>query len=224
MKDSLFLAEKADIYRLLSCCFYEPDRELFVKEKLCNNLERLLSTVWPEAAENAAQMITEINQSSQEELAQEQATLFIGPFELLAPPYGSVYLEKDRQLMGDTTLKVRSMYNKAGLELDVQEPHDHIAFELEFMNYLCLLRLQAIEENRVKDAEQFLAMQKEFMTKYLSPWISLFCNDICQHSKNGFYIHLALCLDIIIASESAGFTLGRAPKKADKTYVGQTAH
>ncbi|MFN2356106.1 MAG: molecular chaperone, partial [Desulfopila sp.] len=78
-----------------------------------------------------------IHESRHQDLLVEYARLFVGPFELLAPPYGSVYLETGRRLMGDSTIAVQHMYTNAGLTLDVQEAPDHIALELEFMHYLC---------------------------------------------------------------------------------------
>jgi TorA maturation chaperone TorD len=41
----------------------------------------------------------------------------VGPFLVPAPPYGSVYLEDNRQLMGDSTIDVRRHYLSLGLDL-----------------------------------------------------------------------------------------------------------
>jgi len=223
MKDSPLLTEKAGIYRLLSCCFYEPDRELFLKENLCQNLKKLLTAVCPEAASSATQMAEALKNSTQKELTLEHAALFIGPFELLAPPYGSVYLEKGKRLMGDTSLEVKRTYDKAGLELAVQEPADHIAFELEFMQYLFQQLLAAFKEWRNEEAHELVIKKDNFLMEFISPWVPLFCSDIRLNAKNAFYFHLANCLEQFIANEMTRL-VPFENEKMEENHAGQTAH
>jgi TorA maturation chaperone TorD len=203
MTDTEFLVERSNAYRLLSACFYEPDRNLFLEEDLCGNLAKLTEMICPEGAEAAKEMAHGLQASNQDDLAVEHATLFIGPFELPAPPYGSVYLEKDKRLMGDSTMEVQRAYAENGLKIDVQEPPDHIAFELEFMHYLCRLQAEASEAGRHDTAEELSAKQSKFVTKFMGPWVPRFCADIRKNSDNGFYVHLADCLEHFIAKESA---------------------
>ncbi len=203
MTDTEFLAERGNIYRLLSACFYEPERDLFLQENLCGNLKHFLEKVSPEGVGDAGKMELALQESDQQDIAVEHSTLFIGPFELLAPPYGSVYLEKGKRLMGDTTMDVQRIYAENGLELDVQEPPDHISFELEFMHYLCRLQLEALEEGEIKEAERCHDTMKDFLFNFINPWIPRFCADIRSNSKNDFYIHLADCLEHFITFETA---------------------
>ncbi len=81
-------------------------------------LSRHLETLCPPAAE-AVDRMEAAGQAGEgfEELTIDHARLFVGPFALLAPPYGSVYLEGERRLMGDSTLAAGECYNEVGLEL-----------------------------------------------------------------------------------------------------------
>ena len=68
-----------------------------------------------------------------ESLKSDFSRLFIGPFKLLAPPYGSIYLDGNSCLMGASTMEVRQLYRNEGLNPVIKEAPDHIAIELEFM-------------------------------------------------------------------------------------------
>ena len=69
------------------------------------------------------------------------------------------------------------------------------------MHHLCSLQDEAVNEGRNDVAEEFSTNQKEFLANFISPWMPKFCTDIRSNSKNGFYIHLADCLDYFLASE-----------------------
>ena len=124
-----------ECFRLLAACFYKPQKEIFLQEKVFQNLTSLLEPVCPDAAHFSNKMSESILKYSEEELSVEYATLFVGPYELKAPPYGSVYLDEGRRVMGDSTIEVIRMYQEAGLTLDenFKELPDHIAVELEFI-------------------------------------------------------------------------------------------
>lgn len=49
------------------------------------------------------------------ELEYEFNRLFIGPAPPPAPPYASVYLEKESRLMGETTMAIARFYDALGL-------------------------------------------------------------------------------------------------------------
>ena len=69
------------------------------------------------------------NDRDLEALTIDFARLFVGPYKLLAAPYGSVYLDSGRTTMGDSTLDVKSRYCEAGLNAatNFKEAPDHIA-------------------------------------------------------------------------------------------------
>ncbi len=188
--------QQSNCFKLLAACFYEPDKELFLAERLCDNLAAVFSACrCGEAAAAANRMRRALEQKNSEEMKVEYAGLFVGPFELVAPPYGSVYLEKRRRLMGDSTMAVQKMYEEAGLSLAVKEAPDHIALELEFMHYLCLREAEAAAEGNNDQVHEFAVMQSEFMQNSLGPWVPDFCGKIRKGTGNGFYAHLADCLE-----------------------------
>lgn len=98
-------------------------------------------------------------------VAATHARLFVGPLRLDAPPWASAYLEPDGQLMGAASAYARSAYAEAGLDTTTRhEAPDHVAFELEFIDYL------AFREVETGDATWF-ERQARFWREHLGVWL-----------------------------------------------------
>jgi TorA maturation chaperone TorD len=196
---------KEDCFRLLSACFYEPQKKLFLEENLFGNLTEGLRRVSPRASDFSAAMEKSIHNYTAEELSVEYSKLFVGPFELLAPPYGSVYLDEGRRVMGDSTMKVIETYQEEGLSKndDFKDLPDHIAVEMEFVSYLIYKEREAAQRADIDTARQYVKKQEYFLDTYLRPWVPLFCEKIKERTENSFYSALADCVSTFIADLSA---------------------
>ena len=200
--DGLILRERTrgDCYRFLSACFCQPRKNAFQEEKLLQNLTKSLHRICPEAALFAASMEESILKYGNEELLVEYSRLFIGPFGVIAPPYGSVYLDGERRVMGDSTMEVIGMYRDEGLSgpSDATELPDHVAVELEFMSYLVFEEIKALESSDLRAAVDAVAKQERFSAEFLRRWIPPFCERIKENTENGFYAALAQCASTFI--------------------------
>ena len=105
--------------------------------------------------------------------------LFVGPMALQAPPYASYYLEPEPQLMGKTTLKVRRLYEMAGLVSPLQGrlPEDHLGVELD-----AALGLLALAERF--DVEEPRALWRYFLHEHLASWVPRFL-DQARNAETG---------------------------------------
>ena len=200
MNDTDKTLQRGDCFKLLAACFYEPDKQLFIEEELGEKLEQLLGQLAPNCVPTVRQMKNALKQLEQEQLSIDHAALFVGPFELIAAPYGSVYIEKKRTVMGDSTINVAQFYQDAGLSVDIKEPPDHIAIELEFLHYLCAKEAAALNDNQIEDARLLRERQIGFYFTALKPWAETFCEAIRRGTENGFYRNLADCLDHYLSS------------------------
>lgn len=189
-----------DCFRLLSACFYSPRKKLYLEENLFTNLSMLIEAVCPAATIFAAQMERAIQKYSNEDLTVEYAKLFVGPYELKAPPYGSVYLDPGRKVMGDSTMRVARIYVEMRLSIDddFKAPPDHISAELEFMYYLIHKEVEALEKSEADEALALKETQKVFLDEFLRRWIPPFCAKIKEGTDNEFYGALADCLSSFI--------------------------
>lgn len=118
-----------------------------------------------------------------EQLQIEYTRLFInGVPHVVAPPYGSVYL--DRSLQGPHTEKTRNFYRQYGYDLaEPGELPDHIVHQLEFM---ALLTAKG-EENARKD----------FLKTIFFPWFPKFATRVRQESNHPFYSVIVQLIDYL---------------------------
>jgi TorA maturation chaperone TorD len=182
---------KMEAYQLFASCYYLPGQELATTLDL---LERRLKIVCPQAAKYVLSMTEEIHhRENPERLAIEYARLFVGPYGLLAPPYGSVYLEDGRQVMGDSTMHAMAMYAETGLDVAVtfNEAPDHIAAELEFVHFLIFKSVAALGNAEVESAMRYLDMRRAFLQNHLGAWISDFARQVEENTATPFYGNLA---------------------------------
>ena len=187
-----------DCFKLLAACFYEPEKSLFIEEAVGDKLGLLLNDQSPEGARAARHMQSALQKLDQKKLSIDHAALFVGPFELIAAPYGSVYIEKKRRVMQKSTLNAARFYQEADLSVDIQEPPDHIVIELEFMYYLCTKEANAASDGLTDVANRFKDIQTRFFHEAMQPWILEFCKAITSGTDNIFYIELSKCLGYFI--------------------------
>jgi DMSO reductase family type II enzyme chaperone len=191
---------RGECYRLLAACFYPPQKSLWREERLLDNLATALETICPSAREPVRRMREAWTPGSAEDLLVEYAQLFVGPQRVIAPPYGSVYLEEGRRVMGDSTLDALQAYREAGLGLDpdFKELPDHIAVELEFLSYLTTKGAEAAETGRHEEASGLLAARESFLDRHLRCWVPAFCAAIVAGTTSQFYRALADCLGAVV--------------------------
>ncbi|WP_432822819.1 TorD/DmsD family molecular chaperone [Trichloromonas sp.] len=96
-----------------------------------------------------------------------------------APPYGSLYLEQDGILMGQSSLKVLEAYRAEDLALEGGgEPPDYLATELEFLYYLVGQEEEALARRDVEGARDKTVKQRAFVSELLGPWVPVFCGRV----------------------------------------------
>jgi TorA maturation chaperone TorD len=136
-------------------------------------------------------------------MAIDHARLFVGPFALLAPPYGSVYLEGERRCMGDSTLDVGSRYREVGLGTapGFNDAPDHIAAELEFMHFLVIREFEAQADGDLERAQYFRQKQGSFLERHLAAWVPNFSRSVEEQAQTEFYQSLAAATRIFIESD-----------------------
>src|SRR5476649_2298593 len=104
--------------------------------------------------------------------------LFVGPYALPAPPWGSVYLDRESVLFGDSTLNLRKWMRLHGIETHQvhAEPEDHIGLMLMMSAWL---------------AENSPALLEEFLATHLFPWAFRCLTLLEQGAVHPFYQGIA---------------------------------
>jgi TorA maturation chaperone TorD len=201
--DDLLMREKArrDAYKNLAVCYHLPNGELTTMLKgLERQLEVLGSGTW-----SYATLLRKELESLKDlkELKIDFARLFVGPYSLLAPPYGSIYLERERKIMGHSTLDLLETYRNAGVDLsdNFRDAPDHIAAELEFMYFLVFKEVEALENSDIETTLGFLEKQRAFLRQHLGAWVFDFADSIEKNAETGFYKNLARATKAYVKQE-----------------------
>lgn len=124
------------------------------------------------------------------ELEVEYTRLFITAYPRIpAPPYASIYLEDDRLVWGNTTVKALEIYREAGLRVsdDFRDVPDHIAAELEFVSYLLSSEIKAKEKGDNERVSKMLSIQDRFLADHLLKWSVSFFDIVIEATGSTFY-------------------------------------
>ena len=179
-----------DTYRLLADAFYLPDECLI--DSLVT-LEKCMEEICGKSLERNNLPVGIGKKDGIELMKVDYAKLFVGPFSLLAPPYGSVYLEGGGVVMGNSTADVQKWYRATGLDVDAQfkDAPDHIAAELEFMHFLIFKEMEVAEQEETEGVIKYLKMQRSFLEYHLGAWVSDFAENVVNNAQTTYYRNLA---------------------------------
>lgn len=113
-----------------------------------------------------------------DDLVWEYRRLFVGPAPKPAPPWGSVYTDRECVVFGESTLALRAWMRAQGIArlVDDKTPEDHIG--------LMLLLMAWIARNQPADLDDYLRL-------HLLPWSSHFLDELAEAAKQPFYEGLA---------------------------------
>lgn len=185
------VCQRADSYKFLSDCYYLPDNALMQKVVDVAQTDHFFAELG-----NCIPSGLEL-----ESLKIDYTRLFVGPFKLLAPPYGSVHFE-DGRIMGDSTIDVRNWYEKEGLDVVINDAPDHIAMELEFMYYLAVKQIQVTKEENSQDIQLYQQKQKTFLCSHLARWLPEFTEDVQKNAQTEFYKKLAGLTEMFVRKDA----------------------
>ncbi|MGJ3355368.1 Tat proofreading chaperone DmsD [Providencia sp. Je.9.19] len=136
---------------------------------------------WPYESTELKQSIAQqlaVTKTANENLDEAYQRLFIGPYALPSPPWGSVWLDNEKVLFGDSTLQLREWMqkNKIDIHLAQNEPEDHIGLLFMMVAWV---------------AENCSSKLPELLTDHILPWSFLYLDKLQQNADFPFYTGLA---------------------------------
>ncbi|CNL14169.1 TorD family cytoplasmic chaperone [Yersinia frederiksenii] len=139
--------------RILGACFYYPPQSATV-QRLWPLLPQMADIFpWPNPAK-IAHYCQQMPAISPEQLEYDFSVLFEGQGEMPAPPWGSVYLDKENILMGASTLQYREFLATLGLtnQSTIHEPEDQ--FGLMLLAWVYLIEQQPVSSQQSTNNQQ----------------------------------------------------------------------
>ena len=193
---------RENLSRLLSACYYEPGPE-FTEEKVFDSMLEAAVRLDPQLAALAGHLGEDCAAEGQEALLLDYTRLFLGPNHIAAKPYGSIWLEGQNTVMGDSTMAVQKLYEQGGFDMneDFREVPDHIAVELEFLYLLIYRENEAARKGEPEALRAMAALRKHFLEEHLGRWIGPFTSAVIAGAQCGFYRRLAELSDRFVKME-----------------------
>lgn len=147
-----------------------------------------------------------------ETLLLDYTRLFLGPFGILAKPYGSIYLDNDKQVMGESAVKVQDLYREYGFDVDenFREVPDHIAVQLEFLYLLSHGIAVAVSSGDNQETSRRTTLKQRFLEQHLGRWIEPFTAAVCSGAETEYYRELAALTRNILSDDREELTAIRA--------------
>ena len=208
----LLLSNRLFLYSLMHKLFgREPDEELLniLTDEHTGEAFGLLSEEEKDIMDRTAVFLGEIREEKQnpaflEEAKDEYTRLFIGPMSLVAPPWESVYGQKDAMLFQESTLEVRNTYRQYGL-IPEGYPHvadDSLALELHFMALLAQRGLDAFYAGKNDDLTADLTGSSDFLKNHLLIWVPKFLERMKGAKTSILYPQMCLVLDEFLRKDA----------------------
>lgn len=170
----------ATLAKVLGAFFYYPPHSLTVEPLLeaLLHIDQLADWQNPELISQQCQILA--RQISHVDLDYQFSLLFEGQGKMPAPPWGSVYLDQEKLLMGESQERYRQFLQQHGLTLNtgMNEPEDQ--FGLMLMAYAILL-----EKQKTQAADQLI-------DEHLMTWSSAYLDQLKNNQVSPFYRALAV--------------------------------
>ncbi|MBI4754632.1 MAG: molecular chaperone TorD family protein [Betaproteobacteria bacterium] len=183
---------REDACRYLAACYYQPE-PAFEEEGMFTSLLDAVSLVHADLVPCARKLGEEFRSTEPERLLLDYTRLFLGPSHILAKPYGSVWLEGEKTVMGDSTLAVLDLYREGGFDIDEEfrELPDHVAVELEFLYLLIFRENEARLQEDADKLNSVIDLRRRFLSQHLGRWIEPFTAAVRASAECDFYRQLA---------------------------------
>lgn len=196
-------AARESLCRFLAACYYQPGPE-FAEEKVFDSMLDAASRIAPDLAAHARRVGEQFAAEGHERLLLDYARLFLGPNQILAKPYGSVWMSADPTLMQDSTVAVLQLYAEGGFEIadDFRELPDHIAAELEFLYLLIFRENQARRAGEAGALAAAAGLRRRFLDDHLGRWVGPFTAAVGAGAQSAFYRELAECTARFVRMEA----------------------
>ena len=130
---------------------------------------------------------------SYQEMEAAHISLFSSNYpHLPCPPYGSLFTAADSDKRLEEMLAIKEFYQQNGIDIaeTFDDLPDHLCVELEFMQVLCFREDEAAQKHDSELIFGLRATQREFLTRFLIPFINRLADIAAQSAPENPYSHL----------------------------------
>ncbi len=183
---------EAQLFNLYAALFCEPQKELADNLHILEMLESLQCELSPQFYEFES-LKEKFLQYDLQSLLIDYTRIFIGPYQVIAYPYSSVYFSNGvKTLYNETVAWVEEFYQTCGLSFQntVKDMLDHIAVELEFLYTLKFKINTLLHEGNIESGKHLQQLYVGFIKNHFCIWVPRLCKKVITGAKDTYYAEL----------------------------------
>lgn len=204
----LLLLNRNYLYQLLYKAFARVPDRAFLDLLTAEHTGESFALLGGEVLEKAPGFLMRLREEAEsadflERLKEEYTRLFVGPLEMEAPPWESVYVGEEGRLFQESTLKVRECYRRFGLmpEEYRRVADDSLALELGFMAELAQRSADAFEAEQEDALQITLRGASDFLNEHLLLWVPQLLERLSKTKTDWLYPQLTRFLDSFLKKD-----------------------
>ena len=224
-KQSHLLEIRSTLYGTVSALFSDPENEKFAMLftsviqgcvlDACFQLEEQDNRKKSTLSRSFQKLMTKLDESKIEKIMNEFVDVFGHTLSKQIAPYALEHLKNSDVFFRTQKLAdLNGFYKAFGMEVESIERADHISTQTEFLSFLLLKELLAVQNDLHDEKEVCEKAFADFNNDHFLDWVEMFAENLATHVDGGFYPVAGRFLQDFLIKEKSQLDTPKALQKS----------
>ena len=224
-KQSHLLEIRSTLYGTVSALFSDPESEKFAMlftSKIqgcvldaCFQIEELEHSEEPALSKSFQMLMSKLDEKKKENIRNEFVNVFGHTLSKQIAPYALEHLKNTDVFFRTQKLAdLNGFYKAFGMEVESIERADHISTQTEFLSFLLLKELLAVQNDLHDEKEVCEKAFADFNNDHFLDWVDMFAENLATHVDGGFYPVAGRFLQDFLIKEKSQLDTPKALQKS----------
>ena len=224
-KQSHLLEIRSTLYGTVSALFSDPESEKFAMlftSKIqgcvldaCFQIEELEHSEETALSKSFQMLMSKLDEKKKENIRNEFVNVFGHTLSKQIAPYALEHLKNSDVFFRTQKLAdLNGFYKAFGMEVESIERADHISTQTEFLSFLLLKELLAVQNDLHDEKEVCEKAFADFNNDHFLDWVEMFAENLATHVDGGFYPVAGRFLQDFLIKEKSQLDTPKALQKS----------
>ena len=224
-KQSHLLEIRSTLYGTVSALFSDPESEKFAMlftPKIqgcvldaCFQIEELEHSEETALSKSFQMLMSKLDEKKKENIRNEFVNVFGHTLSKQIAPYALEHLKNSDVFFRTQKLAdLNGFYKAFGMEVESIERADHISTQTEFLSFLLLKELLAVQNDLHDEKEVCEKAFADFNNDHFLDWVKMFAENLATHVDGGFYPVAGRFLQDFLIKEKSQLDTPKALQKS----------
>ena len=224
-KQSHLLEIRSTLYGTVSALFSDPESEKFAMlftSKIqgcvldaCFQIEELEHSEETALSKSFQMLMSKLDEKKKENIRNEFVNVFGHTLSKQIAPYALEHLKNSDVFFRTQKLAdLNGFYKAFGMEVESIERADHISTQTEFLSFLLLKELLAVQNDLHDEKEVCEKAFADFNNDHFLDWVEMFAENLATHVDGGFYPVAGRFLQEFLIKEKSQLDTPKALQKS----------